>query len=184
MTYQENLELVVSETAAQVVAAVAWYEAEKISADTLAAIVAAIVTAGNGKAAAIADLSLAATLTAKLGTVVAPLGITRPLDEPERLTKAANTLLTIENASLARWERLARTEGQQAAARAYNDGIRRSGHVTGWRRGISGSACQLCRWWSRNGQVWPDDHPMPTHKGCTCHPEPTVTEQIRPVRYH
>ena len=174
MTYQDQLERTVSETAAQVVAAVALYEAGKISAETLAAIVAAFVAAGNGKAAAIADLSLSAALTTQLGTVVAPLGITRPHDEPERLRKAANTLLTMENASLARWERLARAEGQEAAARAYSEGIRRSRHVTGWRRGISGSACQLCRWWSRDGQVWPDSHPMPTHPGCTCHPDPIV----------
>lgn len=174
MTYQDQLEATVSETAAQVAAAVALYEAGKVTADTLAALAAAFVTAGNGAAAALADLSLASTLTTKLGTVVAPLGITRPLDDPERLTKAADTLLSAENASLARWERLARAEGQEAAARAYSEGIRRSRHVTGWRRGISGSACQLCRWWSRGGQVWPDSHPMPTHKGCTCHPEPVT----------
>ncbi len=104
MTYQDELERTVSETAAHVAAAVALYEAGKISADTLAGLVAALVAAGNTTAAALADLSLATTLTTKLRTTVAPLGITRPYDDPDRLTKAATTLLTIENASPARWE--------------------------------------------------------------------------------
>lgn len=174
MTYQDELEQIVTATAAQVTAAVAAYEAGAIDAEALAAVVAAFIAAGNGAAAALADLSLAAALTVLLGAPVAPLGITRPGDDADRLTKAAHTLLSMENASLARWERLARAEGQEAAARAYSEGITRSRHVTGWRRGISGSACQLCRWWSRGGQVWPDSHPMPTHKGCTCHPDPVV----------
>lgn len=174
MSYQDELEVTVTATAAQVSAAVAAYDAGAITADALAAIVAAFVTAGNEAASALADLSLAAALTIRLRTPVAPLGITRPTDDPDRLTKAVSTLLTTENVSLARWERLARAEGQEAAARAYSEGIRRSHHVTGWRRGISGSACQLCRWWSRDGRVWSDDHQMPTHKGCTCHPEPVT----------
>ena len=110
----------------------------------------------------------------KLGTPVAPVGAVRPLDDPDRLTTAARTLLALENPSLARWERLARAEGQEAAARAYSDAVKRSPHVTGWRRGISGSACQLCRWWSRDGRVWAADHTMPTHKGCTCNPVPVT----------
>jgi hypothetical protein len=174
VTYQDELEQTVTATAAQVTAAVAAYEAGALTSDALAAIVAAFITAGNGAASALADLSLAAALTMRLRTPVAPLGITRPADDPDRLAKAVGTLLAEANVSAARWERLARAEGQEAAARAYSEGITRSRHVTGWRRGISGSACQLCRWWSRNGQTWPADHPMPTHKGCTCHPEPVT----------
>lgn len=174
MTYQDELEAAVTATAEEVAAAVALHEAGEISAETLAALVAALIAAGNGTAASLADLSLASALTVQLGRVVAPLGITRPLDDPDRLTTAATTMLRLESPSLARWQRLARAEGQEAAARAYSAAVKRSPHVTGWRRGISGSACQLCRWWSRDGRVWAADHAMPTHKGCTCHPEPVT----------
>lgn len=174
MTYQDELEQTVTTTATQVAAAVALHESGEISADVLVGLVAAFVAAGNTAAASLADLSLAAALTVQLETPVAPVGAVRPLDDADRLTTAARTMLALENPSLARWERLARAEGQEAAARAYSDAVKRSPHVTGWRRGISGSACQLCRWWNRDGRVWAADHPMPTHKGCTCHPEPVT----------
>lgn len=174
MTYQDQLEDTATAAAVQVVAAVAAWEAGKLDAETLAVLVAAFVAAGNSLAAALADLSLAAALTTRLGTVVPPLGIVRPAEDPDRLTKAAQTLLSLPEPSVARWERLARAEAQEAAARAYSEAVRRSPHVTGWTRGLSASACQLCRWWSREGRVWPADHPMPVHKGCTCHPEPVT----------
>lgn len=174
MTYQDELEAAVTATAEQVTAAVALHEAGDISAEALVALVAAFIAAGNRTTASLADLSLASALTVLLGQVVAPLGITRPLDDPDRLTTAARTMLALDNPSLARWQRLARAEGQEAAARAYSDAVKRSPHVAGWRRGISGSACQLCRWWSRDGRVWAADHTMPTHKGCTCHPDPVT----------
>lgn len=123
---------------------------------------------------AVIDLSLAAALTVQTGQAVAPQGLTAPADDPDRLTKAASTLAALEDVTPERWERLARSEPLEAAARAYSDGVRRSPHVTGWTRGLSANACQLCRWWSRDGKVWPDDHPMPTHKGCTCNPAPVT----------
>lgn len=174
MTYNEQIEQVADHTAEQVLAAVAMYEAGDLTAEALAGIVAAFVAAGNSAAAVLGDLSLAAVLSVELGRAVAPLGVTRPADDPARLTKAARTLLGLSGASLARWERLARSEPLEAAARSYSEGIRRSRHVTGWTRNLSANACQLCQWWSRDGRVWPADHVMPTHKGCTCSPQPTT----------
>ena len=46
--------------------------------------------------------------------------------------------------------------------------------VGGWTRGLNSGACQLCQWWSRDRQVWPLDHRMPTHKGCGCYPVPVA----------
>lgn len=168
MTYQDQLEEQASSVTAQVLAAVALYEAGKLTADALVSVVAAYIAAGNFAGAALADLALAAAVTVQTGTAVAPLGITRPADDPDRLTRAASTLLADPAASLARWQRLAEAELKEAATRGYSEAVKRSPRVNGWTRGLSGSACQLCQWWSRGGQVWPADHPMPTHKGCTC----------------
>lgn len=174
MTYHRELEKTATATAEQVLAAVAMYEAGRLDRDVLVAVVAAYVAAGNGAAAALADLSLAAVLTVELQTPIAPQGITRPAGDVDRLTKAATTLLAVEG-SWERWERLARAEPLEAAANAYSEGIRRSERVSGWRRGISGDACELCTWWWRQGRVWQAEHPMPTHKGCTCTPIPVTT---------
>lgn len=174
MTYHEQLAETTDGTTAQVLAALAMYEAGDLPTEEFAAVVAAYVAAGNARAAALADLSLASVLTLEAGEPVAPLGITRPESDPDRLAKAASTLLAVEG-SRERWERLARSEPRTAAAEAYSEGIRRSPRVSGWRRGVSGGACELCTWWSRDGRVWQADHPMPTHPGCTCVPLPVTT---------
>lgn len=143
------------------------------------------MAAGNSADTAWADLSLSAAVTVQTGQAAAPLGITQPADDPSRLALAAQTIVddptTGRNheAALAsaqmRFERLARAEGQEAAARAYSEAVKESEQVTGWARGISADACQLCRWWGRGGRVWNADHAMPTHKGCTCNPVPVTT---------
>ncbi len=186
MSYHDQLDQATAESAAHVLAALALYEAGHLTGDTLAAVIAAYIAAANSRAAALADLSLAAVLTTRLGTPVAPLGIVRPADDPDRLDQAAHTILASPNGlSPGRWERLARAEPIRAAADAYSAAIGRSRAVTGWRRGLSPAACQLCRWWWREGRIWPADHPMPRHTGCTCTPEPITTrDPVRPVRHH
>lgn len=184
MTYQDHIVATADEAAEQALAAFEQWEAGKITTDALVALIVAFIAAANTTTTAIADLSLAAVLTQATGTAVAPLGITRPGDETDRLSRAAVTILdeidpsdvaTLTAAQM-RLRRLAVSEALEAAARAYSEAIRRSPRVTGWTRGLSGNACQLCQWWSRDGRVWPDDHPMPTHKGCTCNPQPAVKE--------
>lgn len=190
MTYQEELEAVASETAAQVLAALAAYQAGTMTLDAFVSVVVAFVQAGNLAGATVADLSLAAVLTTSTGTAVAPLGVgpgDHALDE-HRLTKATRTILDDLNKQTTadfdaeltkahkRFQRLAEAEVKEAAARAYSEAVKESSTVTGWTRGIDADACQLCRWWWRDGKVWPDDHDMPTHKGCTCNPIPVVKE--------
>lgn len=61
---------------------------------------------------------------------------------------------------------------------AYGKSLRADPEVEGWKRGLDDSACQLCRWWWREGRIWPKDHPMPTHKGCKCQQVPTMAANI------
>lgn len=177
MTYHDELQSTVDDTNRQVMAALASYDAGQLDPDEFALLVAAFIAAGNSIAAALGDLSLAAVLSTTLHQPVAALGITRPAGDTDRLIKAARTLLATPEATTDRWERLATAEPKEAASRAYSAAIAESPHVTGWVRGLSATACQLCRWWWRDGRTWPADHRMPTHKGCTCHPEPVVQER-------
>lgn len=189
MTYQDELEAQAEAVADQVLAALAAYAAGTLTADALAAVVSAFIAAGNSGAAVLADLSLAAAVTTATGTPAAPLGIGRPDTDPARLAQAVSTILTDLDRQRAtdpdaalttaqtRFLRLAESEIKEAGARAYSEAVSKSRSVTGWTRGLRADACQLCRWWSREGRVWAADHTMPTHKGCTCSQIITTTER-------
>jgi hypothetical protein len=190
MTYQDQLDEHAGDVSTQVLAALAAYMAGTITLDAFVSVIVAFIQAGSLQAAALADLSLAAVLTTSTGTAVAPLGV-GPGDhalDADRLRKATKTILddlnkpTTEDfdAELTkaqkRFLRLAEAEIKEAAARAYSAAVAESTVVTGWTRGIDADACELCQWWSRGGKVWPADHKMPTHTGCTCNPVPVVKE--------
>lgn len=151
------------------------WQAGELTFDEAVALLAALVASANSRAAALADLSLAATIMHQIGEPVATLGLTAPADDVDRLTKASRTLLSLDNVTPERVRRLARCEPLDTAAKAWSDGIDQSRHVDGWVRQTHGS-CQLCTWWARGGQVWAADHPMPRHKGCTCSQIPTRKE--------
>lgn len=188
MTYQEDLQETATSVSSQVLAALAAYQAGTIALGAFVSVVVAFIQAGSLRAASLADLSLAAVLTSTTGTAVAPLGVgpgDHALDD-DRLRRATKTILDDLNKQTTedfdaelkkaqkRFLRLAEAEVKEAAARAYSAAVAESTVVTGWTRGIDADACQLCLWWSRGGKVWPADHPMPTHNGCTCNPVPVV----------
>ena len=118
MTYQDEITTTADRSVAQVLAARASWQAGTMTTDAYLALIAAFVSAANSTTAAIADLSLSAALTVQTGQAVAPLGLTRPADDLERLTKAAATLAALEDVTPDRWERLARSEPLEAAANA------------------------------------------------------------------
>lgn len=176
MTYRDQLQRLGDATAERVVAIVTSWTDGDLTHDEAVAVIAAVIAKANGQAVALADLSLAATLMLQLGKPVTTQGLLPPADDPARLTRAAITLLAIEGLTQERAARLGHSEPLTAAATAYSDAVRDNRLVTGWTRGLSDNACQLCEWWWREGRVWPDTHPMPTHKGCTCTPIP-ITER-------
>lgn len=151
-----------------------------ITRDQAVELLAVLVQKFNLRAATLADLSLSATLMVETASPV-PVTMTSRATELERLAKAASTVLVTAEASEvpeAIVARLARAETFTAGQNAYTEGIATSKATKGWIRGISPQCCQLCEWWWREGRVWPKDHPMPTHKGCTCSPIPVVRDDI------
>lgn len=136
-----------------------------------------IVARANVQATALAEQSLAATLTQKTADVSTTFGLPAVTADQDRLAKGFETLLTDWNAGGDidnRLERFAASEPYTTAQLIYTEGIKTS-HVTeGWTRRLDAGACQLCRWWWRDGRVWPKDHYFQTHKGCGCTPEPVV----------
>lgn len=147
------------------------------STDELSSALAVLVGAHNGGSGAVAE-ALAAEQLARWGAVAPASSVAQVAHQLDldRLRTAAGTILerldpadadtvsTVETAA----ERLARSEAVQAAQRSYGSTMSKSRAVRGWVRDIEPDACQLCQWWARDGQVWPADHTMPTHTGCTC----------------
>lgn len=177
MTYRDTLLGLAEDTERRVLAVFASYLDGDVDRDTAVRLIATIIAKANSGAASLADLSLAATLMLQQAEPVATVGILAAADDVDRLQKAATTLLAIDNVTTQRVARLARCEPLDAAAKAMNQGIQDQPTVVGWVRGLEPDACQLCRWWWREGQVWPADHPMPHHTGCTCVQVPTPMEE-------
>lgn len=174
MTYRDQLQQLGDATANRVLAVYASYDEGLIDHDETVALIAAIIAKANGTAVALADLSLAATLMLATGRPVPTLGLLPPPDDPDRLLKAAATLLAVEHLTTERAARLGRSEPLEAAARAYSEGIRQNPTVTGWTRQVSPDACQVCQ--DLAGTVLPDSVPMYHHTGCTCTPVPITKE--------
>lgn len=140
----------------------------------------ALILQSNGRAAALADLSLSVELTRLSGSVHAPSGVLPRIYQQSTLEKGMETLLTAAEQGDDITERLTRfslNAPLDAAVDAYSNGIAGADMVEGWVRQMDSDPCQLCRWWWREGQVWPKNHRMPHHKGCSCVQRPVLTEK-------
>lgn len=156
---------------------VRWLLDAGASADEIAEALSILIGGHNSAAGAVAE-ALAAEHLAEWGA--APGTGSGPdlahQVSTDRLRKAAGTVLErLDLADLATLatvemgaERLARAEAVKAAQTDYGSTMASSEDTGGWIRELEPDACQLCRWWSREGKKWPADHPMPTHTGCTC----------------
>lgn len=95
--------------------------------------------------------------------------IQRAIEDRSRFDRALSTILDGDEDSIAmRIGRLALSEAIESARGVSSQYMRGSRKVDGWIRELDSDPCELCRWWHRDGRVWPADHSMPTHQGCAC----------------
>ncbi|WP_431711106.1 hypothetical protein [Glutamicibacter uratoxydans] len=141
------------------------------------AVLTTIVGKSQAKAIVLAEASLAAELTV-LSRSPVPIVPTGFQAQPEAVRRAMETTLAFDGDLTQRIERAVRGITYKAAADAYSDGVSRSRLVSGWVRDLEPDACQMCVWWWREGRIWPKEHPMPTHTGCTCSPKPVLAQDI------
>lgn len=97
-----------------------------------------------------------------------------PPADIDRLEQAVVTILGSDEDTRMQVVRLVTGETLDAAHKAYGDTMAELPMVKGWTRGVDSAACDLCQWWGRDGRVFRPDHMMPRHKGCVCHPVPTI----------
>lgn len=160
------------------------YEAGQLDDEQFRAVAGAIIAAHNARATTLADLALAAVLSAELGRLVVPLGLL-PTDDRPRLREALGTLLGRARglelpgaaaadrsaAETAMVGRIARSEPLDAAQVTFQRGMQRR-RVPGWTRGVGPKPCSLCSSLA-NGAVLSPSTPMARHKGCSCYQIPT-----------
>lgn len=179
--YQEALLALAAESESAAIAL--W--AQNLGEAEFAALLVASVARHNARAAMLAETAFSTEATVALRTPVPVIGL--PIvDDTERLAKSAKTLADTARASDVPEKivgRLGRAEPLNAAARTYSDAVRESTLTEGWVRGLDGDPCQLCRWWWRDGRVWPKAHPMPTHPGCACVPRPVWRSRIKETEF-
>ncbi|MCH5641434.1 hypothetical protein [Gordonia sp. ABSL49_1] len=200
--YQESLTALAAGAVRQVVAAYLSFLDGLLTRDETVRYIASAIAVANGRARALADVAMATEVMAQLGEAV-PVQPLERVDDTERLIQAVTTIFdesepevvdldtSTETTAPAepaprvrvRLERLAKSEPLEQAADAASEALAKTPQVTGWTRQLSANACQLCRWWWREGRIWPAEHPFQHHKGCACTPKPVVTDQIQETRY-
>lgn len=95
--------------------------------------------------------------------------IRRAMADRERFDRAVATILDgDEELAAMRLARLGFSESVEQARRVTADYMKGTRQVTGWVRQMDSDPCELCRWWHRDGRIWPESHTMPVHKGCAC----------------
>lgn len=141
-----------------------------IDRDDFLTLAAAAVSAGNTRAAVVADVGVAAILS-QIGELTGPLGVDLPewvLDE-SRLRDAFRTALEDEETAPGRVGLVGRSEPVAAAALAMTAVLR--ARKTRWIRVTDADPCPLCSRWA-DGVPRSGDVPMNRHTGCTCIQQP------------
>lgn len=185
MSYTDSLVKLATTTEAKATKILQLWQAGKISKTEAVGTMGALISKANVKATALADASLAATLSLETGSAVPAIGVTQR-SGGTTLRRAIREILDTPEAEadmLMRVQRIARLEPIGQGARAYSKAMAAQPAVEGWVRGLDSNPCQLCRWWYRDGRVWPKNHPMPHHKGCTCTQIPTMTPGVPSTGY-
>lgn len=155
-----------------------------IHRDDLPYLAASLTSLGAEQAAALVLRELAETTAQATGTIPVIPTVSQKALDPAKVAGAVTTVLEGATEDIpVRLHRLVRGAVTEAAQTTRATAIRETRTYEGWTRGLDSDACQLCTWWWREGRVWPKDHVMPTHPGCTCVQVPTIsTKELRVSR--
>jgi hypothetical protein len=181
--YQLETDHLSARTQAEVLAIYRRWVAGEIDPDRAVLLIAGIINRANAAATALADVWLVAQIEEQSGIATTAAGLIA-LDDSDTLMKAVTTILDDDPESVdTRLDRLARAEPLEAAHQATTEDIKAQPLVKGWTRAMDADPCQLCRWWWREGRIWPKEHPFQRHKGCNCQPRIVVARTIQSTGY-
>ncbi len=182
MSYQGVLGRIRQDSKQKIMAAWSLYGKGYIDRAEFMRLAEGVLGLAGESAAAAADMAVSLELTRMNGTLATTQGVRA---ERKRKTYLASleTVLDGDGDVVMKLERLSLNAPLDAAVEAYSEAISVS-DATGWVRQMDSDPCQLCRWWWREGRVWPIGHPMQHHSGCECVARPVKTDyNPRPVKY-
>ncbi|MFV0432531.1 MAG: hypothetical protein ACK5LO_00905 [Leucobacter sp.] len=165
MSYQGTLGRIRDSSKVKIMAAWRMYGQGVIDRPTFLHLAEAILGNHGAYAAALADQSVALEVSRLDRRLASTQGV-MPTAKLRSYEAALMTILDGDGDLEMKLQRLALNAPLEAAQTTYDHAIEQAGK--GWVRQLEADPCQLCRWWWREGQVWPADHPMPTHPGCEC----------------
>lgn len=171
-------------TARQVLALLDQLDAGVLQLAQVPELVAVLVKLGADQAAGLAVAELVQQMAAAgvpPGSLPRMAGVTAHSTLTGAETAAATVVAGPREQVAARLARLSRAAVARAAQDARQAALQGSGLVEGWTRGVDSTSCQLCVWWWRNGRVWPKEHHMPRHPGCTCVQVPKLVANLQGV---
>ena len=149
-----------------------------IHREDLPYLAASLTSLGAEQSAALVLRELAEITAQATGTIPVIPEVSRKALDPAKVAGAVTTVLEGAAEDIpVRLHRLVRGAVTEAAQQTRATAIRETETYEGWTRGMDSDACQLCTWWSRDGRVWPKDHTMPTHPGCTCVQVPAISQK-------
>ena len=179
-SYRDGLLALVADTETRTGTVYDIYEAGDATEVEFTAATTATIQRGEERGVALSDVALASFLTGELRRAVPTLGLVTSDADRQATAKAVRTLttrLTETDEPRARATRLARGRVTKTAGRYFDVGLTRHAEISGYTRGLSATACELCVWLYRGGHIYPATQPMHRHPGCTCIPLPTLLRQ-------
>lgn len=180
--FRDAVGTLASRTEREVTALYERHQRGAIDRDQFVALAATVLARARAKGVALADLSFTAAIIRALGQRTAPLGLTAPPDDTERLRESVNTVLTqevktattpeeLKESQLARLTRLARDSAAEAAVFGFTESARRRGVRGGWTRETDLNPCPVCSNLA-DGVVRSWNVSMIRHTACACVPRP------------
>lgn len=182
MSYQGVVGRIRQDTKDKVMAAWRMYGVGRINRAEFEQLAAAILGQAGAKAATVADLAVSAEVSRMNTQLAMSAGVTNSAKRDTYKT-ALQTILDGDGDKIMQLERLSLNSPLGDATDAYSAALA-SSDASGYVRQLDADPCQLCRWWWREGRVWPTNHAMPYHSGCECVARPVnVSKAPQKVSY-
>jgi hypothetical protein len=179
--YQAQTEATAASAQLEVAAIWAAVLAGQITVAAAGLLIVGAINRANAEAVSLADVFLSVQIEMATGEPAPSTGVA-PRDDSDRLLKAFETIVddsADDDEVLTRLDRLARSEPLETSQRAATEAMQAQPLVEGWTRAMDSDPCQLCRWWWREGRIWPKEHPFQSHKGCNCQAKVVLAQEIQ-----
>ena len=180
LRFEDMLERLGSQGRDAVLSTYKLYEAGLIDSETFVDVASELLQHINERSAVFGHTSYAQVRAILLDTAAELPATVTPTASTSSggLAQSLQTILEGEPEQIAgRLERLGYVLPIESTHSGYESALQADGMVEGWQRGLNDDACQLCRWWSRDGRIWPKVQPFQTHRGCKCQQVPKIASE-------